>query len=61
MCFDEVDDMLEVKFIDTGTGLTQRELSKLFQRFGKIEKQGVDAVAEDDGTGVGLATCKKIV
>ncbi len=46
---------------DNGIGLTEEEKSKLFKKFGKIERygQGLDVVSE--GSGIGLYISKKIV
>ncbi|TXT66491.1 MAG: Histidine kinase [Promethearchaeota archaeon] len=46
---------------DTGIGLTKHEKSKIFQRFGKIERfgQGYDVISE--GSGLGLYYSKEII
>lgn len=46
---------------DNGIGLTEEEKSKLFKKFGKIERygQGLDVISE--GSGLGLYISKKIV
>lgn len=46
---------------DTGVGFTSDEISKIFKKFGKIERygQGMDVVSE--GTGLGLYISKEII
>ena len=50
-----------VSIQDTGIGLTDLEKTKIFKRFGKIERygQGLDVVSE--GSGLGLYISKKII
>ncbi|MFW9866347.1 MAG: PAS domain S-box protein [Candidatus Thorarchaeota archaeon] len=46
---------------DTGIGLTDEEMGRIFKRFGKIERygQGLDVISE--GSGLGLYISKKII
>jgi signal transduction histidine kinase len=46
---------------DDGIGIIEKDKSKLFQKFGKIERygQGWDIISE--GSGLGLFICKKII
>lgn len=46
---------------DNGIGLTKDEMSKIFQKFGKIERygKGLDVISE--GSGLGLYISKNIV
>jgi len=46
---------------DTGIGLTDEEKTKIFKKFGKVERygQGLDVISE--GTGLGLYISKKII
>jgi PAS domain S-box-containing protein len=46
---------------DTGIGLTSEEKTKIFKKFGKVERygQGLDVVSE--GSGLGLYISKKII
>jgi len=47
-----------IKIIDTGKGIAQEELPKLFQKFHQIESAHEN---EEGGTGLGLAICKEII
>jgi signal transduction histidine kinase len=42
---------------DTGPGLSGEQLAQLFQPFNRLNKQP----NVDDGTGIGLAICKRLV
>jgi PAS domain S-box-containing protein len=46
---------------DTGVGLTQEEKVKLFQKFGKIERYGMNLDVDIEGAGLGLYISKEIV
>ena len=59
MSYNDIDQLFEVRVSDTGSGLTPRELSKLFQLYGKVERNDKDV--NEDGIGMGLVICKKIV
>ena len=50
--------MLEVDVVDTGSGIKTDELDKLFTKFSKLER--TEAVNEE-GIGMGLSICRKIV
>ena len=58
MSYDEIGEMLEVQVADTGSGLEPKELSKLFEMYSKVERT---ENFNEEGTGIGLAICKKIV
>lgn len=47
---------MEVSISDNGIGLDKSSLDAIFRGFNKLHSQ-----AEYEGTGIGLATCKKIV
>jgi len=51
------DEELVVQIADTGMGIPQEELSKIFDRFYRIQRPG----RQIQGTGLGLAIVKKIV
>jgi signal transduction histidine kinase len=46
---------------DTGVGLTPEEMSRIFKKFGKIERKSLDADIDIQGTGLGLFISKEIV
>lgn len=50
-------DNLEINVKDTGIGIKEENLEKIFDRFVKFEQQG----ANKDGSGIGLALVKHIV
>ncbi|TXT59409.1 MAG: putative Signal transduction histidine kinase [Promethearchaeota archaeon] len=53
---------IEFRLKDTGIGLTEEELSKLFTRFGKIERENTDYEFIDmQGSGLGLFISKAII
>jgi len=47
-----------VSIIDTGKGIAEKDLAKLFQKFQQIESAQEN---EEGGTGLGLAICKEII
>ena len=49
---------LVIHIRDSGVGIAQEDLSKLFTRFGKLQRT---ASLNDDGIGLGLTIVKKIV
>ena len=50
-------DTITVKFKDTGIGMSQDDLSHLFERFFR----GSTAMKTAEGTGLGLSICKQII
>ncbi|MDE1920548.1 MAG: hybrid sensor histidine kinase/response regulator [Candidatus Omnitrophica bacterium] len=52
------DDYVLVSVIDTGKGISEENLSKLFQKFHQIESPHEN---EEGGTGLGLAISKEII
>ena len=57
----ETQDLVEVIIKDTGVGLTEEEKTKIFQKFGKIERYGMDLDVDIEGAGLGLYISKEIV
>ncbi|TFF63756.1 MAG: HAMP domain-containing histidine kinase, partial [Promethearchaeota archaeon] len=51
--------MISVK--DEGIGITKDEMKNLFQRFKKIERNGLDYIKNKQGTGLGLYIAKQII
>ena len=57
----EFEDFIEIKIKDTGVGFTLKEKEKIFQKFGKIERYGMDLGVDIEGSGLGLFISKEIV
>jgi len=58
---DEKSDYTDIHIKDTGIGLTEKEKEKLFGKFGKIERYGMDLGVDIEGSGLGLYISKEIV
>lgn len=56
--YDYADSELVVHVADTGRGIAQEDLPKLFTRFGKLQRT---AALNHDGIGLGLNISKQIV
>jgi len=56
-----IDDYMEISTRDTGVGLTEKEMKKLFTKFGKIERHGKGMDVDTEGTGLGLFISKELV
>jgi PAS domain S-box-containing protein len=54
----EVDGMAELRVIDTGVGIPQASLGRVFERFYRIEGQGGRSV---EGSGIGLSLVRELV
>ncbi|MFX1418765.1 MAG: PAS domain S-box protein [Promethearchaeota archaeon] len=52
---------IDIHIKDTGVGLTEKEKEKLFEKFGKIERYGMDLGVDIEGSGLGLYISKEIV
>jgi len=57
----ETNEYIDIIIKDTGVGLTGEEQKKLFQKFGKIERYGMDLDVDIEGAGLGLYISKEIV
>jgi len=51
-----IDDYYKIVFEDNGIGIPKEKLKSIFETFNKLHSK-----SEYDGSGLGLATCKKIV
>jgi PAS domain S-box-containing protein len=58
---EEKGDYVYFKISDTGIGLTEQEMEKLFTKFGKIERYGQKMDVDIEGSGLGLYISKEIV
>jgi signal transduction histidine kinase len=54
------DSMVTTSITDTGKGLTQDDIPRLFQKFGMLEKNYLQR-SRGEGSGLGLYICKSIV
>ena len=52
--------MLDISIKDTGVGMSQEDLGKLFQKFGRLDSS-YTAVSTSGGTGLGLYISKSLV
>ena len=57
----ETIDYLDIIIQDTGVGITKEEEKILFQKFGKIERYGMNLDVDIEGVGLGLYISKEIV
>ena len=48
----------EIRIKDSGVGISEENLSKLFMNFGKLEEH---AAGNKRGTGLGLSICKSLI
>jgi len=52
---------IDISIKDTGIGLKPKEIQKLFEKFGKIERYGKDMGVDLEGSGLGLYISQQIV
>ena len=57
----ETNEYIDIIIKDTGVGLTEEEKRKLFQKFGKIERYGMNLDVDIEGAGLGLYISKEII
>jgi signal transduction histidine kinase len=55
---DKASDLLQARVIDTGPGIPEEDLLRIFERFYRVEKNRGDRTA---GSGLGLAIARRIV
>ncbi len=53
--------IVDIKIKDEGVGITEKEKEKLFEKFGKIERYGMNLDVDIEGSGLGLYISKEIV
>ncbi|MHA1681089.1 MAG: PAS domain S-box protein [Promethearchaeota archaeon] len=58
---DEYQDFIKILVKDTGVGITEEEMEKLFTLFGKIERYGRGDEIISEGTGLGLHIVSQLV
>eukprot|EP00347_Sterkiella_histriomuscorum_P010154 403377397 len=56
--YNRIDELVNLKVVDTGVGIKPAEQQRLFKLFGKFDSQ---VVVNNKGIGLGLNICKKIV
>ena len=56
--YDKEDEMLKVHIVDNGKGIKHKDIKKLFKMFGKLRRT---AKINNDGIGLGLMICEKLV
>jgi PAS domain S-box-containing protein len=61
LVLEEKPDSVIFKVKDSGIGLTEKEMEKLFTKFGKIERIGPKMDIDIEGSGLGLYISKEIV
>jgi len=54
-------DHIDIQIKDTGIGITKKEKELLFEKFGKMERYGMDLGVDIEGSGLGLFISKEIV
>lgn len=57
----QVDTMVEVSVSDTGIGIAAEQLTKLFDRFHRIDRNDHTRGRSREGTGIGLALVNELV
>ena len=56
--YDEEEQMLKIHVVDNGVGIRSEDMNKLFSMFGKLRRT---AEINDEGIGMGLMICQKLV
>ncbi len=58
---EDLGDNIYLRIRDTGIGLTENDMGKLFEKFGKIERYGQQMDIDIEGSGLGLYLSKEII
>ena len=58
MAYDKIQQELQVQCVDTGKGISEDEMTRLFSMFGKLKRT---AEMNSEGIGMGLMICKKLI
>ena len=58
---EDLGDNIYLRIRDTGIGLTENDIGKLFEKFGKIERYGQQMDIDIEGSGLGLYLSKEII
>ena len=61
LVLEEKPDSVIFKVKDSGIGLTEKEMDKLFKKFGKIERVGPKMDIDIEGSGLGLYISKEVI
>lgn len=56
--YNPIEQMLVVHVLDSGQGIAEEDMEKLFTRFGKLQRT---AAMNSDGVGLGLTIVKQVV
>ena len=56
--YNPIEEMLILHLKDTGTGIAEEDINKLFKRFGKLSRT---AEMNQEGIGLGLTIVKQVV
>jgi signal transduction histidine kinase len=57
----EKSEYIDIRIKDNGIGLTEKEKEIIFEKFGKIERYGMDLGVDIEGSGLGLYISKEII
>ncbi|MFX1568571.1 MAG: PAS domain S-box protein [Promethearchaeota archaeon] len=57
----EQNNSIEISVVDNGVGITENEMKKIFEKFGKIERYGMGLDVDIEGSGLGLFISKEII
>lgn len=58
---DETGERLFIGVRDTGKGIPEEDIERIFNRFYQSDNQSLESVSGQSGTGIGLYLCKKLI